>query len=227
MSGTDFNFGWNATADNADPWGLNHKDTGDVDANGKHLPTCFCLDCVAKSETKADENCVDINIAEVENVVRKQLFGLMRELKKGTKLDIQLPVRWICGVVRKQIEEKLFIGGSTAMPSAAALLKSKSNGEGGNLLHGSDVPKKTKEFDIVIVGFREAPTGFEGAIGLLDIKPVFDCQCWALNKTNFKAVMNALGDNTDKWNGKKLRLQVIQVRNPKAGTIGPSLAVVQ
>ncbi len=198
---TDFNFGWNETANNADPWG---RSTG-PDERGTAPKTRIDAEKTSgpvSQDAKRDKNgnrTLD-NIELTCNYVKHQIKLMTDTVRKANRVK--------------------------PMPSASQLLKNAGGADGGTLLHGSDVPKKTSRFKIKITGFREAPDGFKGAIGILDIQPVFDCSAWALNKTNFKALMNKLGDNTDKWTGKAVELQVIQVRNPSSGTTGPSLAVV-
>ena len=192
----DFNFGFNVR-DNADPWGQNSG------PDNAHAPSRAQANLRSgpEKDAKRDKNGNKVldNIELTCNYLNHQIKLMTLTVRKANRTSMS--------------------------PSAAQLLKNAGGQDGGTLLHGSDVPKKTSRFKITITGFREAPDGFKGAIGILDIKPVFDCSAWALNKTNFKAIMNKLGDNTDKWTGKTLELQVIQVRNPSNGTTGPSLAV--
>ena len=105
------------------------------------------------------------------------------------------------------------------------MLKSRSNGKAGSLLVGSDVPAGTKSINIVVAGIREAPTDF-GAPVIIDLKtPVYGKSAWAVNKTNLRTLIKLFGDDEQKLMGKKIRLDVISVRNPQTGEIVPSLAV--
>lgn len=94
------------------------------------------------------------------------------------------------------------------------------NTDGGNdqanLLHGSDVPKGTAKFKITIVDVREAPQGFNAAL-ILDIKPVYNCGAFAVNKTNLNSLASLLGTDTDKWKKKTIELFITSTNNPKTG----------
>jgi hypothetical protein len=44
-------------------------------------------------------------------------------------------------------------------------------------------------------------------------------------QNNFKALIKLFGDDEKKLRGKKIKLDVISVRNPQSGDVVPSLAV--
>lgn len=48
----------------------------------------------------------------------------------------------------------------------------------------------------------------------------------SLNKINTKALIKALGAETDAWVGKKIKLAPVMVRNPKTDSMVSSIAVV-
>ena len=49
----------------------------------------------------------------------------------------------------------------------------------------------------------------------------------AVNKTNMKMLIKLYGDDETKLVGKKIKLEVIKVRNPQTGEFVPSLAVMK
>lgn len=53
-----------------------------------------------------------------------------------------------------------------------------------------------------------------------------DAQKLTLNKTNTKALIKALGAETDAWVGKKIKLAPVMVRNPKTDAMVSSIATV-
>jgi hypothetical protein len=109
--------------------------------------------------------------------------------------------------------------------SLRTMLDRRSTGQAGALLNGSDIPVGTKSITIVVAGFRESPEGFNSP-GIIDLKrPVYGKTAWAVNKTNMKAIIKLFGDDERKLVGKKIKLEVISVRNPQTGEIVPSLAV--
>ena len=108
--------------------------------------------------------------------------------------------------------------------SMKAMLENK-NGGTGNLLKGSDVPSRIKSITITCAELREAPDGFT-APAIMDLKgEVYGATAWAVNKTNFKALIKHFGDDERKMVGKKIKLDIISVRNPQNGEVVPSLAV--
>jgi hypothetical protein len=108
--------------------------------------------------------------------------------------------------------------------SLTAMLKSRSNGEA-ELLNSSDIPAGTKTVTIVIAEIRESPEGFN-APAIIDLeKPVFGKSAWAANKSNTKMLRKLFGDDEKALAGKRIKLDVIMVRNPKTGEVVPSLAV--
>ncbi len=107
--------------------------------------------------------------------------------------------------------------------SLKTMLDGRSNGP--SLLTGSDVPTGTKTVTIVVAAIRESPKEFS-APAIIDLKkPVYDKAAWAVNKTNLKAIIKIFGDDPQKLAGKKIKLEIISVRNPQTGDIVPSLAV--
>lgn len=109
--------------------------------------------------------------------------------------------------------------------SLKTILNSRSTSQAGALLNGSHVPAGTKSLTIEVAGIRESPEGF-GAPAIIDLKrPVYGKTAWAVNKTNMKAIIKLFGDDERKLVGKKIKLEVISVRNPQTGEIVPSLAV--
>jgi hypothetical protein len=109
--------------------------------------------------------------------------------------------------------------------SMKTMLDSRSTGEAGALLNSSDIPNGTKTITIVVAAMRESPEGFN-APAIIDLKtPVFGKSVWAVNKTNLKMLIKLFGEDETKLVGKKIKLDVIMVRNPQTGDIVPSLAV--
>ena len=105
------------------------------------------------------------------------------------------------------------------------MLDKRSNGKAGSLLKGTNIPAGTKTIIIEVAGVRESPEGF-GAPVLLDLKKsVYGKSAWAPNKTSLRKLMQQLGEDTENWVGKKIKLEVITARNPQTGEIVPSLAV--
>ena len=104
-------------------------------------------------------------------------------------------------------------------------LNKRDNGKAGSLLNGSDVPPGTKTITIEVAAVRESPEGF-GAPVILDLKkPIYGKSAWAVNKTNLKMLIKLFGDDEHNLVGKKIKLEVISVRNPQTGEMVPSLAV--
>jgi hypothetical protein len=101
----------------------------------------------------------------------------------------------------------------------------RSNGQAGTLLNSSDIPVGTKTVVIVIVEIRESPDGFNAPAIIYLKQPVFGKSAWAVNKTNMKMLIKLFGDNEKKLVGKKVKLEVVSVRNPQTGEVVPSLAV--
>jgi hypothetical protein len=106
-----------------------------------------------------------------------------------------------------------------------SLLESRRTGQSGELLKGSDVPNGTKTVTIVVQEMREAPEDFNAPVIIVFEKPVFGKKGWAVNRTNSKQIIKHFGEDTSKLVGKKIKLELISVRNPQTGEIVPSLAV--
>jgi len=111
------------------------------------------------------------------------------------------------------------------MMNLKTMLDNRSTGQAGALLNGSDVAAGTKSITIEVAGVRESPEGFNSP-AIIDLKkPIYGKQAWALNKTNLKAIIKLFGDDEQKLVGRKIKLEIISVRNPQTGEIVPSLAV--
>src|SRR5215469_7850088 len=109
--------------------------------------------------------------------------------------------------------------------SLSTMLQKRSNGQAGSLLNGSDIPAGTKTIMIEVAAVRESPEGFSAPV-IFDLKkPIYGKSAWAVNKTNLKTLIKLFGDDEQKLVGKKIKLEVISVRNPQTGEIGPSFSV--
>ena len=105
------------------------------------------------------------------------------------------------------------------------LLEKRSKGQGEALLHGSDVPVGKKWIIITVGAIREAPDGFT-AVAIIDFpEPIYGNLAWAVNKTNMKKIITLFGDDEKSLVGRKIRLDVVSVRNPKTGEMVRSLVV--
>lgn len=112
------------------------------------------------------------------------------------------------------------------MPSASAALANRGGGEGaGQLLNGSAVPSKVNSFRVKIAKVRSAPAGFNAPFIVDFDKEMHGAMAWAVNKTNTKILIELLGDNTDKWEGKTIVLNMVNVQNPSTGKMVRSMQV--
>lgn len=101
----------------------------------------------------------------------------------------------------------------------------KKGGGAGALLKGEHVPARLKSITITVGAIREAPDGFFG-VAIIDLKtPLYEQTAWPVNKTNMKAIIKLFGDNEKKLVGKKIKLDVVPMRNPSSGQMGVSLMV--
>jgi len=134
-------------------------------------------------------------------------------------------VEWIVSLVERNHNDlKRQIKKELKNMSLKDMLAAKGGGAG-NLLKGSDIPSRIKQVTITVEAIREAPDGFT-APALIDLKTeVYGASAWAVNKTNMKAIIKLFGDDEKKLRGKKIKLDVISVRNPQSGDVVPSLAV--
>ena len=105
------------------------------------------------------------------------------------------------------------------------MLSKRGNGQAAPLLNGSDVPTGTKSITITVAAIRESPEGFSAPVIIDLAKPVYGKAAWAVNKTNTKVIVKQFGEDTASLVGKKIKLELISVRNPQTGEIVPSLAV--
>jgi hypothetical protein len=105
------------------------------------------------------------------------------------------------------------------------MLASRSTGETGELLNSSDITPGTKTVTIVVARIRKSPEGFN-APAIIDLeKPIFGKSSWPVNKTNLRKLRKLFGDDETKLVGKKIKLDVITVRNPQTGELVLSLVV--
>ncbi len=109
--------------------------------------------------------------------------------------------------------------------SLKTMLDSRSNGQGGALLKGSDVPEGTNFVTVVIAGIRQSPDTFT-APAIMDFKkPVHGKTGMALNKTNLRTLIKQFGPEEKSLIGKKLKLEVVMVDNPQSHDTVRSLRV--
>jgi hypothetical protein len=109
--------------------------------------------------------------------------------------------------------------------SMKKMLDNRSTGEAGEMINSSDIPAETKTVNIVVAALRASPEEFN-APAIIDLKtPVFGKSTWPVNKSNLKALIRLFGEDEAKLVGKRIKLQVIMVRNPQTGEVVPSLAV--
>jgi len=103
------------------------------------------------------------------------------------------------------------------------------------LLKGSDIPNSQNSVTIIAGELRESPESF-GLPAILDLaKPVFGREAWAVNITNLRALCaickfrdpnsTPLSKLAAKLKGKKLKLVVVMVNNPKEKRMVRSLFV--
>lgn len=91
-------------------------------------------------------------------------------------------------------------------------------------MRGEDVP--VAGVTLTISSAEVVANRFEPGESCVELAFVEDRQKLTLNKTNAKACGKAFGLETDNWIGKKVALARVKVRNPKAGTMVDSVAVV-
>lgn len=127
-------------------------------------------------------------------------------------------LRQMTQLVRKHAEATMGLSAKDILKRQAA------SGEGGSLLHGSDVPKNIKHFKVTITDVREAPSGFNAAL-ILDIKEIYGCTAFALNKTNLIAIADKLGDDIDKWKKKTFDVDIVSTNNPQTKKLTRGLRV--
>ena len=107
----------------------------------------------------------------------------------------------------------------------------KKGSGGPPLLHGSDVPSKVMTVRIKVKELREAPDSFNSA-AIIDLaEPVYECEAFAVNITNLKALakLNGMDEDGDfdtlaaKVRGKSFILHVGMVNNPQTKKMVRSL----
>lgn len=72
-----------------------------------------------------------------------------------------------------------------------------------------------------------SPDGFDAPAIIRFAKPVYEKSAWAVNKTNMKMLMKLYGDDEKRLVGKKIKREVILVRNPQTGENVPGLAAAK
>lgn len=109
----------------------------------------------------------------------------------------------------------------------------QEKGGGPPMLHGSDVPAKQNSITIKVKELREAPKNFSG-IAIVDLaEEVFGKKAWAVNKSNFRILMDKFGfdeeaefeDIARKVQGKKLTLSIVMVNDPTKNKFVRGLAI--
>ena len=132
---------------------------------------------------------------------------------------------WIVSLCERSIKTMSRMVRKEAKNMSLKDMLNAKGGGAGNLLKGSDIPPRIKSLTIKVAAVREAPDGFT-APALIDFADeVYGATAWAVNKTNMKAIIKLFGDDEKKLKGKKIKLDVISVRNPQSGDVVPSLAV--
>jgi len=134
-------------------------------------------------------------------------------------------VEWIVSLVERDIKAITRMVKKESKNMSLKEMLDKKGGGAGALLKGSDVPSRIKNIVIEVGEIRESPDGFTAAF-IIDLKKeVYGANAWAVNKTNAKAIIKHFGDDERKIKGKKIKLDIISVRNPQSGDVVPSLAV--
>lgn len=104
-------------------------------------------------------------------------------------------------------------------------------GSGAKMLHGSDLGKNENSVKIKVKELREAPSNFNSP-AILDLEdPIHNCEAFALNITNLKALAVLVGlDETADFDllakkvvGKSFTLYKTLVNNPKTKKMTASL----
>jgi hypothetical protein len=134
-------------------------------------------------------------------------------------------IEWIVSLCERDIKAMTRMVRKESKNMSLKDMLDKKGGGAGNLLKGSDVPSRIKQVVVEVAEIRESPDGFTAAF-IIDLKKeIYGAMAWAVNKTNAKAIIKMFGDDEKKLKGKKIKLDVISVRNPSTGDIVPSLAV--
>src|SRR5947209_5917528 len=107
--------------------------------------------------------------------------------------------------------------------SLKAMLDKRSKGQA--FLKASDVAEGVTSVTIIVAGTRETPENFDAPL-IIDFKtPIYGKPCMVINRTNTKMLMKMHGDDENQLVGKKIRLDIVSVRNPTSGEFGPGFAV--
>lgn len=131
---------------------------------------------------------------------------------------------WICSLVVRDVRAITRLVKEQSKMGMKDMLDAKGGGSG-TLLKGDMVPSKIKSITIEVAEIRATEEGWT-APAIIDLKKeVYGAAAWAVNKTNMKAIIKHFGDDEKKLRGKKIKLDVISVRNPSSGEVVPSLAV--
>ena len=110
------------------------------------------------------------------------------------------------------------------MGKSIAEMNKQRGGGGPPMLHGSDLPRSVTSVKIKVQELREAPANFN-SLAIIDFaEPVHECEAFAINITNLRALCELHGldpEDTDfdvlanKVKGKTLTLYVTMTNNPK------------
>jgi hypothetical protein len=93
------------------------------------------------------------------------------------------------------------------------------------LLTGSVLPEGTRFVDIEVARFYESPDGFSAPVIFVLKEAVCGKTEWAANRSNLEIIFRLFGDDDNSLIGKRIKLEVIMVRNPKTKELVRSLAV--
>jgi len=112
----------------------------------------------------------------------------------------------------------------TPMGKSIAEMNKERGGGGPPMLHGSDLPRSITSVKIKVKELRAAPDNFK-SMAIIDFEsPVHECEAFAVNITNLRALCSLHGmdpETTDfdvlanKVKGKTLTLYVGMTNNPK------------
>ena len=188
-----------------------------------HNPWCACAACRPRRAPETATGSLLAEQSKPENYSPERGAGVTDEM---IVVYVRRQIKLMTDTVRKVARKYM----ASAKEAAAA-----KKGEGAQLLRGEHIPKKMHSgFDMHITEVREAPTDWTG-IFVIEFKPIKGLpnaddgkpfSAWAANKSNTKIIAELLGDDTEDWKGKKIRLVTVFTRNPQSNKIVPSLAVI-
>lgn len=102
-------------------------------------------------------------------------------------------------------------------------------------LHGSDVPSKTKSFEIIVDHIRLPKNSRFNALAIIDLeKDVYGCNKMAVNQGNLETLLDKFALSIDdgieeldaKAAGKKLTVRVVLRNNPQINEMVRGLEIV-